>query len=279
MKYVLFNRLADSNGAEAAAEKLKNQLGVCTVTEVGNIDYDGFLSSLTGEDEVYIVGGDGTLNRFANDTYGKTYLPEIYYYPAGSGNDFLNDNKSALVGGVIDVAPYLKELPTVYVNDIERKFLNGIGYGLDGVCCEIGDDIRARSNKKKVNYTSIALKLCLYAYKPRTARITVDGQKHEFKNVWIAPVMKGRFYGGGMMVAPKQNRFSEDKTVTLVVVSARSRLSLLFNFPKIFKGTHEKLKIVRFFTGKEITVEYDEPCALQIDGDTVKNVKSFTVKV
>ena len=279
MKYILYNRLADNKRAIATAEALREKLGKGDMLIVEGLDFNGFLSKLDETDEVYLVGGDGTLNRFANDIYEKNYLPKIYFYPAGSGNDFVNDNKPALNNGVIELAPFLHDLPTVFVNGTKRKFLNGIGFGLDGVCCEIGDEIRAKSDRKKVNYTAIALKLCLYAYKPRKATVTVDGVRHEFKNVWIAPVMKGRYYGGGMMVAPRQDRFDDSKKVTLVIVSTRSRLKLLFNFPKIFKGEHEKKKIVHFFTGRNVTVEFDKPCALQIDGDTVRNVKEYTVKI
>ena len=285
MKYILYNELANNNGGKKAALSLNDKIRD-VVTEIqkdavilaaNGISYKDFFADKTDEDEVYIVGGDGTLNRFVNDMYGEVIASKVYFYPAGSGNDFFNDQKDRAKRGMIDVADYMKDLPVVFVNGMKKRFLNGVGFGLDGVCCEIGDDIRAKSDKK-INYTPIALKLCLYAYKPKKATVTVDGEKYEFKNVWIAPTMKGRFYGGGMMIAPKQDRFDEDGKLTLVVVSGRSRLGLLFNFPKLFKGNVDKVKIVHTFTGKEITVEYDEPTALQIDGDTVRNVLSYTVK-
>ena len=36
--------------------------------------------------------------------------------------------------------------------------------------------------------------------------ITVDGIKYTYKKVWLAPTINGRFYGGGMMPAPGQDR-------------------------------------------------------------------------
>ncbi|MBO7368940.1 MAG: diacylglycerol kinase family protein [Clostridia bacterium] len=285
MKYILYNKLANNNNGIKAALQLNDKIREVVLEipkegkliPVDEISYTEFLSDKTAEDEIYLVGGDGTLNRFVNDVYGMTFAPKIYFYPAGSGNDFFNDQKDKIVDGVIELNDYLSNLPTVYVNGIEKRFINGIGFGLDGVVCEIGDDIRAKSDKK-INYTMIALKLCLYAYKPRKATVIVDGERHEFENVWIAPAMKGRFYGGGMMVAPKQDRFFDDGKLTLVIASSKSRLKLLVNFPKLFKGNVDKVKIVHTFTGKTITVEYDEPTALQIDGDTVRNVKTYTVK-
>lgn len=285
MKYILYNRLSDNNGGKKAALKLNDKIREVVLEipkeakmfAVNDLSYKEFFADKTEEDVVYIVGGDGTINRFVNDMYGEKIAPKIYFYPAGSGNDFFNDQKDKIEDGVIDVSAYLDNLPVVSVNGIEKRFLNGVGFGLDGVCCEVGDDIRAKSDKK-INYTAIALKQCLYAFKPRNAVVTVDGKRHEFKNVWIAPTMKGKFYGGGMMVAPGQDRFDKDGKLTLVVVAGRSRLGLLLNFPKLFKGNVDKVKIVHTFTGKTITVEYDEPTALQIDGDTVRNVLTYTVR-
>ena len=285
MKYILYNRLANNNGGKKAALRLNDKIREvvldipkeATMIAVEDVSYKEFLADKTAEDEVYIVGGDGTLNRFVNDVYGCKFAPKIYFYPAGSGNDFFNDQSEKIENDMIEIGAYMRDLPKVFVNGIEKRFLNGIGFGLDGVCCEIGDDIRAKSDKK-INYTAIALKLCLYAYKPRNAVVTIDGERLEFKKVWIAPSMKGRFYGGGMMIAPKQNRFDEDKKLTLVVVAGGSRLGLLFNFPKLFKGNVDKVGMVHTFTGKEISVEFDEPTAVQIDGDTVRNVLKYTVK-
>ncbi len=37
--------------------------------------------------------------------------------------------------------------------------------------------------------------------------------------------------------------------------------------------------IVDIRKGHEVTVEFDKPTALQIDGETIKNVKQYTVKI
>lgn len=49
-------------------------------------------------------------------------------------------------------------------------------------------------------------------------------------------------------------------------------------FPSIFKGKHIKNKnAVDILSGQEITVAYDRPTPLQIDGETVLGVTSYTV--
>ena len=47
-------------------------------------------------------------------------------------------------------------------------------------------------------------------------------------------------------------------------------------FPSIFKGEHVvHTDIVKIFTGNKIHVKYSKPCAGQIDGETVLNVKEY----
>ena len=54
---------------------------------------------------------------------------------------------------------------------------------------------------------------------------------------------------------------------------------LLYNSSngKLFKGEHVRhTKHVDIFEGKEITVEFDRPTSLQIDGETILGVTSYT---
>ena len=89
--------------------------------------------------------------------------------------------------------------------------------------------------------------------------------------------MNGRYYGGGMNIAPEQNRLSSE--LSLSIIHNSSKLETLMIFPKIFKGTHvNNKKISTILTGKKITVSFDIPTALQIDGETVVDVSSYTVE-
>ncbi|MBP3698431.1 MAG: diacylglycerol kinase family protein, partial [Oscillospiraceae bacterium] len=97
--------------------------------------------------------------------------------------------------------------------------------------------------------------------------------------VWIAPTMHGKYYGGGMMPAPQQDRGNSEKTLSLMVLHGAGRLRTLCALPGIFKGTHVKhKKIVTIHTGHEITVAFDRPTPLQIDGETILGVTDYTVR-
>ena len=91
--------------------------------------------------------------------------------------------------------------------------------------------------------------------------------------------MNGRYYGGGMMIAPNQDRLNKERTVTNVVYKTGSKLKALIVFPSIFKGEHiKKEKMVKVVSGKKIKVTFDKPTALQIDGETIVNVLSYEVE-
>ena len=276
--HILFNPHAGSGNGKNELENLKNTLSdyefvFHDMTKIS--DYSSFFSSISTEDKVLVAGGDGTLNRFINESSDVKYENEIWYYAAGSGNDFLHDLGMQKGAGPFPINKYIENLPEVTLNGKVYKFLNGIGYGLDGYCCEEGDRERSLT-KKPINYTKIAIIGLLFKYRRTKATVTVDGVTKEYKKVWITPTMNGRFYGGGMMMAPSQNRLSDDGLLTVVVAHNLSSLRLLSIFPSIFKGDHVKYKkYIDILKGKHIKVEYDRPVSAQIDGETVTDVKEY----
>lgn len=276
---VLFNPLAGSVEDETFHSGLTKALEgePFELFDITKVDYPEFLSTVKDGEGVIIAGGDGTLNRFINDTDGMNITAPLFYYAAGNGNDFWTDIGKVKGDKPVALEPYLKDLPTVTVNGKDYKFINGVGFGIDGYCCEVGDKLKAAN--KKVNYTGIAIKGLLFHFKPKKAKVTVDGVTKEFKKVWIAPSMHGRMYGGGMIPTPAQDRNNAEGTLSTCIFYRGGRLKTLMVFPKIFKGEHiKKQKQVCILSGKEITVEFDSPCALQIDGETVLNVTKYTVK-
>lgn len=274
---ILYNPLSANNNGEALADKIKDKIDFTSSIDITSIEsYKDFFDAHS-EDSILVCGGDGTLNRFINDISELEITNDIYFFPCGSGNDFARDVPSSeLQNGIIPLNKYLKDLPVCTVNGESYKFINGVGYGIDGYCCEVGDKLRETS-AKEINYTGIAIKGLLFHYKPTNAKVTVDGVTHEFKKVWIAPTMNGKYYGGGMMPTPAQERLNEERELSVMIFHDTGKFKTLMIFPSIFKGEHiKKEKYVTVLTGKKITVEYSEPRPLQIDGETILGVKSYT---
>jgi diacylglycerol kinase family enzyme len=202
---------------------------------------------------------------------------DIYYIASGSGNDFLRDLDISEQKEPLLINKYIENLPICEVNGKKIKVLNGVGYGLDGHCCLVGDQMKA-AHVQKINYTAIAIKGILGKYKPCDGRITVDGECRRYKKIWIASGMNGRYYGGGMMPCPDQNRLNGKNILSVCVCHNTSALQTLLILPSIFKGEHIKnTKKIDVRSGKKITVEFDSPRPLQIDGETIDGVKKYSI--
>ncbi len=276
--YVLYNPIANSGkcfeGAKMLSATLNGEVDYIDILKINS--YERFFSGLDDSYSIVICGGDGTLNRFINGTRGINFTNDVYYYPCGTGNDFYKDVKGS--DELVKINDYIKNLPTVKANDKEYSFINGVGFGIDGYCCEEGD--RLHQKNKKVNYTKIAILGLLFKYKPTNAKVIVDGVERSYKKVWLAPTMYGKYYGGGMIPCPNQSRNDEDKKISVMIFHGSNKLKTLMIFPNIFKGEHVKSeKHVEGLSGKNIEVIFDKSRTLQIDGETVLGVTSYKASV
>ena len=276
--YVLYNPLAGSGEGKEDTKLLQfvidEELEYYDITRITN--YKVFLSGLDVDDYLIIVGGDGTLNRFINDTAGIHFPQEILYFPIGTSNAFAADMGKYAFDNPFCITEHLKDLPSVEINNKHYRFINGVGFGIDGYSCQIDNEFR-KIPGKKINYTGIAFKGLLFHFAPRSATVTVDGKEYTYKKVWIAPTMHGKIYSGGMIPTPKQERTSGK--LSLMLFHGAGRLRTLCVFPSIFKGKHVKhTNMVTVHTGHEITVEFDRPTPLQIDGEAFLNVTKYTAR-
>ena len=180
-KYIiLFNPLSGNKSAKSEVYKLddilaNNDLNYVEMTP--DFDYKSFMNKVAADERVVLCGGDGTINRFINEVDESDLKKPVFYFPLGSGNDFNRDIHGKPDKILINLNNYLNNLPIVTINGKSQKFINGIGYGIDGWCCEMGDKLRAKDSTKPINYTSIAIKGALFQYKKTNATVVVDGKE------------------------------------------------------------------------------------------------------
>lgn len=276
MKYcVLYN--PKSGGKGQGKEPAKNLTNILKNDELYFYsmpkikDFQTFLNKI--RDDIIICGGDGTLSYFLNKIHRINYKNHLWFYPTGSGNDFCADlGENGKKPFLID--KYLKNLITLKINNKEYVVFNGAGAGIDGYTCAEGERLR-KKGKKTINYTLIGLKGLLYAFKPHDIKLEIDKKSYYFKNVWFSPVMLGKYFGGGMMVAPMQNRLKSN-SLSIIIVTTKNRARLISIFPKIFKGQHIKYqKIVKVLHGNHIKITLNRPTPFQYDGEVIGNVSSY----
>lgn len=274
MEVILYNPLSSKGKNIVKAHKLKSKLEKKGLeVRIENLltihDVKGFLAPFKETDRMIIIGGDGTLHWIVNQIEGYDVIPQVYLYKAGSGNDFLRT--VPIKDKMANIKPYLKVLPTLYVNDKREKVLNGAGVGLDGLVAYKVN--RSKKAKNKSNYFRNSL-AGFFQFKPVAAKFTVDGKVYEEKKVWFASAMYSEYFGGGMKIAPKKSRDIHE--IDLIVVRRIPKIVLLLIFPTIYLGWHLMFKRwVKVYRGKEISVEFDQPAYLQRDGEDEYPVTSF----
>ncbi|AWX42675.1 Putative lipid kinase YtlR [Metamycoplasma cloacale] len=232
------------------------------------------------KDIVIIIGGDGTLYKIANEIYNIENLPKIYCYKAGTGNDFLRSIKEINTTEVIEkkfflLNPYLKSLPVIQWNNNNNKnvFLNGTGIGLDA---HIANGLNeAKNAKSQRSFFKFAYKEFKNFKAYDTVVVKIDGKEIIFKDVLLISIMNGKYYGGGMKIAPYANRLSN--TLDIIIFSQLSKAKLITLFPLVYTGLHKKIKGVNILRGTNIEVYLDRKEIMQIDGEIYQDVQSVKI--
>lgn len=275
MTFILYNPHASGGNGYAGVQKVVDSLWPerPEVRDITQTDIRPFLTGLGTEDQVILCGGDGTLHFVINALDGIAPAVPVYVQWFGTGNDFLRDVRPK--GGVrkARLNDYMQRLPTVEVNGETRRFLNNSSFGLDGQVCELGDEVKQK-RKTKVSYVMLALRLVLGRYHWTNAAVTVDGETRHYEKVWIASALNGRYIGGGIKIAPNQNRLNE--TLCCIVWHGTGRLGTLLRLPSLLWGGHVKMKKkCDVFFCRDITVEFERPCAIQLDGEVISGVTRY----
>ena len=280
MRHVLFNPISSNNKGEEIAKKFishvhldkdQSQLAFRDITKT---DCMYLMNSLEEGDEVFIVGGGGTILRFANEIKGIELKNDIFFAPAGVGNDFFTD--IAKPGEEYTrVNEYIIRVHSAIINGKEYPFLTDVGMGIDGYVCRLGNT--SRDPDKNFNYSFAVVKGICGKYKPCGCSVIVDGGEEEyFDNVWMASTLGGKTYGGGVKIAPTYDRLEADY-LELIIFTSPSAAKTLLAFPSIKNGTHADKNVgTHIFRGKKITVKFTSPRDAQVDGDTIPDVLEYT---
>lgn len=278
MIYILYNPKAHSGDNDLNIVQNGEIVDKPSIKKINLLDLDvaAFASGLKKGDRVLIRGGDGTLHNFANHARGVEFPCPVVMIRSGTGNDFLNDIGQLDSMAPVDIRSYLHDLPVATFGGKELCFVNGVGLGVDGAVCHGVELFKEKNPNKKANYTAIAIQEITYKYQRPTARVIVDGVVHRYTDVWAVSTMKGKYYGGGMMIAPSQTR--DSGKVSVMVMHGGSRVKALAVFAKVKNGGHIKhTEMIEILEGRDVKVEFSSPHDLQIDGEVYTGVTRYSV--
>lgn len=236
---------------------------------------------LEGHHEIVAIGGDGTINEAVNgffDADGAIVPDAVFaYVTSGTGGDF---RKSFDVDPGHEAAiAHLKRSPSRAVDvgrvscltrDGEpqiRHFINIASFGMSGTVVDSVN--RARIAKLFGGRFAFAFHSAadMLTYKNRTVRIMVDNVYDETLPVSTVAVANGRFFGGGMKVAPGA---ALDDGLFEVVVMGKGELK---DMKLLYTGEHVNQPNVRVVRGRKVVaVPVAEtrglPVLIEADGES-----------
>ncbi len=213
-------------------------------------------------DVILLAGGDGTVHQ-ALPAIVETGLP-LGYLPCGRGNDFARN-----IGLPTDLKrncfflsnPSFRQvdLPTIH----PKTPFAAIAYvGFDSEVNRLANDHRGYFGGT-LGYVICVLKT-LKNFKPFEIEITIDGHFWTGR-VMMVSIANAPFYGGGMKIAPQA--IMDDGELDVCIVKEISKLELLRQFPKVFKGTHIPHPKIIMTSGRKIKIISDEQRDLFADGE------------
>jgi diacylglycerol kinase (ATP) len=229
-----------------------------------DIDHKVFTStwpqSFDGFTEVWIIGGDGTINWFINQ-YPSIQLP-LALFAGGTGNDFhwmLYGNKTTeqQVDRVLQSTPQLVDAGSCN----EKLFLNGVGIGFDGAI--VHDLLGKKKLAGKASYLLSILKHIIgYHEKPCVLELANEIIKEDCFMISVANAAR---YGGGFHVAP--NAILTDSLLDINIIGKISPVKRIKYLPVIEKGEHLGLDFVKYRQTEKIIIRSSTKLHAHIDGE------------
>lgn len=223
-----------------------------------------FLKSNPTITDILYCGGDGSINYMINSVDLQKVHQNIYLAKSGSGNDFLRSLKR-IHSGSIAIANATTNVKNV-------RFINGCGIGVDASVCHF---VNQDTKKNKLSYFINAFR-AFSQFHPVAMDVIVDGVPHHYEKTYFCAVQNGKYFGGGMKVAPDADPTSDVYQVCVAHTVSRALLSTLFM--TIYSGLHTKIhKYVDMFAGKDIQIKSSQKLFFQADGEVLAGIDEVRV--
>ncbi|HUL58561.1 MAG TPA: diacylglycerol kinase family protein [Anaeromyxobacteraceae bacterium] len=216
-----------------------------------------------GGDLVVAVGGDGTASEVIDGIAAAPGrdVAQFGFIPRGTGSDFRRS-----VGLPADVGGAARALANPRTSRIDlgritylghdgrpqvRHFANVAGCGVAGlVVRKVEQGTKAFGGK--VSFM-IASARALLEYQDQPVRWRADGGPWTEQRITSLSVCNGRWFGGGMLVAPEAR--IDDGQFDVVIWSGLGLRDFITKKRMLYDGTHVRLPNTRVLRAREVEVE------------------------
>jgi len=248
-----------------------------------------------GCDLVIAVGGDGTINEVVNgffeeprqDKPSKPVKPgaALGVLPRGTGGDLRRT--IGLDGDVRRSASRLKgEKAAIDVGRVDftgddgrpasRYFINVAEVGVGAKVVEIAN-ASSKVLGGKLTFMLASVR-ALVGWRDLPIRFSLDGGPFEETSVTTFAIANGRYFGGGMMVAPEAKL--SDGLFHVTIWRGFTLADFAFKSGSMYDGSHIKLKGTETRTARTVRLEAagSEAVGVEVDGERIGRLPAtFTV--
>ncbi len=235
----------------------------CAVRDAESI---AFQLTQRGENDLIVLGGDGTLHEVLNGLSDPTQC-RLGLIPSGTGNDFADtmgislDPQKAILR-ILDG----EAKPVDYLEVGGRRCMNVAGLGID---VDVLERCQRGKFKGKMKYVMSLIK-SLFAFKGYRVRIESDGRA-ETHDVLICAACNGAKFGGGIKICP--SAAADDGLLDVVVVDCiGGKWKIVKAFIQLMKGKVLEYPLTTHFRSERVQFLPENPCPVQLDGELYENL-------
>lgn len=226
-----------------------------------------------GAETVIAIGGDGTITETAAGLHGtKTALGII---PSGTGNDFI---KTAGIPADWEAALELiltkpaRPVDSGVIND--RFFINVCGTGFDVMTLDFAE--KAKKFVRGLLPYLYGVLRAIVAFKPIQMHIEIGDETVLDGKYMIFSIANGRFFGGGIPIAPLAA--VTDGLLDVLIVDAVPRWKLPAYLVPLMTGKLYKCKVAHRYLTKHCRITCPG-MRMQLDGEIIPMEEAvFTCK-
>lgn len=229
-----------------------------------------------GHRHFILIGGDGTYHEIANAMMRQNIVPSpdvtFAMFPTGTGNDWVRTyhpkaSYRDIVQMILTGHTKLQDVGWAHLPhqgaDHKHYFFNLAGLGFDAYVAANFLDEKNKHNS--IAYLWALLK-GLSSFKHLPVKVLFDGQKVEAPITLLA-IGICRYLGGGMMITP--NALPDDGLLDLTLVSDLSKLGIIGQLPRLYKGTFLAHPKVDTYQTHELHVDAGDDVFIQLDGEII----------
>ncbi len=230
----------------------------------------------SGYGSLILGGGDGSVSSVADLLCGRDTV--LGLLPLGTANDF-----ARTLGIPQDIEGACQTIAHGKVVDVDlglagdKHYLNVASVGL-GVEATRALSPWLKKSTGPLAYPVAAIRAFI-RHEPFSARLTFPEGDHEpveYGRLLQVAVGNGRFYGGGMVVAPEAG--IDDRTLDVYVIELSRQRDLIGVARYLKSGDFIRMDCVNHFRTSRVRLETDPELPINIDGEVVaKTPQNFSV--